>query len=78
MRYLRAGGSGPDDEGAVSDEALWWPPNRLCGRYLAPYLSNQVGFAADVMPRGTSVVVEPGVPRGGWGAFAELRDVPPR
>jgi len=36
----------------VSQEPLWWPPNRLCGRYLAPYLSRQVGFAADVMPDG--------------------------
>jgi hypothetical protein len=31
---------------------LWWPPNKLCGRYLAPYLSRQVGEAADVMPEG--------------------------
>jgi hypothetical protein len=29
---------------------LWWPPNRLSGRYLAPYLSSQVGDTADVMP----------------------------
>ena len=35
----------------MSEEALWWPPNRLCGRYLAPYLSRQVGFTAEVMPR---------------------------
>jgi NADH dehydrogenase FAD-containing subunit len=81
-RYLRAAVSGSDDEASVSDEALWWPPNRLCARYLAPYLSSQVGFAADVMPQGkSSVVVEAAVdaraPRG-WGAFAELRDLPSR
>ena len=45
-RYLRAGAG----DSTVSEQALWWPPNRLCGRYLAPYLSSQVGFAADVMP----------------------------
>jgi sulfide:quinone oxidoreductase len=45
-RYLRAGAG----DSTVSEQALWWPPNRLCGRYLAPYLSSQVGFATDVMP----------------------------
>jgi hypothetical protein len=35
----------------ISTEALWWPPNKLCGRYLAPYLSSQVDDAADVMPQ---------------------------
>jgi len=52
-RYLRAdisGGAG--DDSIVAGEALWWPPNKLCGRYLAPYLSSQVGDAADVMPQG--------------------------
>ena len=49
-RYLRAdisGGAGDDSN--VSDEALWWPPDKISGRYLAPYLSSQVGNAADVM-----------------------------
>jgi sulfide:quinone oxidoreductase len=51
-RYLRAdisGGAGDDSN--IAGEALWWPPNKLCGRYLAPYLSSQVGEAADVMPQ---------------------------
>jgi sulfide:quinone oxidoreductase len=51
-RYLRAdisGGAG--DDSTVSDDALWWPPNKLAGRYLAPYLSSKTGEAADVMPQ---------------------------
>ena len=51
-RYLRAdisGGAG--DDSTVSDAALWWPPNKLSGRYLAPYLSSKTGEAADVMPQ---------------------------
>ena len=51
VRYLRAdisGGTG--DDSTVSDDALWWPPNKLSGRYLAPYLSSKTGEAADVMP----------------------------
>jgi hypothetical protein len=50
--------------------------------YLAPYLSSQVGFAADVMPQD-----KPTVPIGksldsraaaAGRAFAELRDLPAR
>jgi sulfide:quinone oxidoreductase len=51
-RYLRAdisGGAG--DDSTVSEDALWWPPNKLSGRYLAPYLSSRTGEAADVMPQ---------------------------
>jgi sulfide:quinone oxidoreductase len=50
-RYLRAdisGGAG--DDSTISGQALWWPPDKIAGRYLAPYLSSQVGAAADVMP----------------------------
>ena len=51
-RYLRADISGAaGDDSTVSEEALWWPPNKLSGRYLAPYLSSKTGEAADVMPQ---------------------------
>jgi sulfide:quinone oxidoreductase len=51
-RYLRADISGAaGDDSIISGEALWWPPNKLSGRYLAPYLSSQTGEASDVMPQ---------------------------
>ena len=56
-RYLRAdisGGAG--DDSTVSEEALWRPPNKLSGRYLAPYLSSKTGEAADVMPQDTGAI----------------------
>jgi len=56
-RYLRAdisGGAG--DDSTISSEALWWPPNKLAGRYLAPYLSHQTGDAADIMPQGEHAI----------------------
>ena len=62
-RYLRADISGrAGDDSTISTEVLWWPPNKLCGRYLAPYLSSQVDDAADVMPQDEA-------------AFAELEDL---
>jgi sulfide:quinone oxidoreductase len=51
-RYLSADISGAaGTNSTVSEEPLWWPPNKLCGRYLAPYLSSQTGEAADVLPQ---------------------------
>jgi sulfide:quinone oxidoreductase len=57
-RYLRSDLSGAvGDDSTISGEPLWWPPNKLAGRYLGAYLSSQVGEAADVMPQGV-----PGIP----------------
>ena len=51
-RFLRADVSGrAGDDSTVSRRPLWSPPNKLAGRYLAPYLSGQVDEAADVMPQ---------------------------
>jgi hypothetical protein len=30
--------SGHDDGAQSSPETLWWPPSKIAGRYLAPYL----------------------------------------
>lgn len=56
-RYLRADISGrAGDDSTISAEPLWWPPDKLAGRYLAPYLSSQTGAALDVhMPHGQHV-----------------------
>ena len=39
-RYLEGAIDG--NEGAASTRPLWWPPAKIVGRYLAPYLSGQV------------------------------------
>ena len=50
-RYLRADVSGRGGESStIAEEALWWPPTKLCGSYLSPYLASLTGDAADVMP----------------------------
>ena len=82
-RYLRADISGAaGDDSIFSGEALWWPPNKLCGRYLAPYLSSQHGEASDVMPQDEHAIpvetaLDPVAPDG-RGSFGELSDIPPR
>jgi sulfide:quinone oxidoreductase len=43
-RYLRsdaAGGRGDTSE--VATEPLWWPPTKVAGRYLAPFLADLAG-----------------------------------
>ena len=78
-RYLRADISGAaGDDSTISGEALWWPPNKLAGRYLAPYLSSQLGEAADVMPQDEHAIrvettLDPVAPDAG-GISGELSD----
>jgi sulfide:quinone oxidoreductase len=49
-QYLRADISGcAGDDSTISTRPLWWPPNKLSARYLAPYLNRRTGEAADVM-----------------------------
>jgi sulfide:quinone oxidoreductase len=56
-RYLRADISGSaGDNSIIAGDALWSPPNKLSGRYLAPYLSSRVGEAADVIPQGAHAI----------------------
>jgi sulfide:quinone oxidoreductase len=78
-RYLRSDISGrAGDDSTISEDALWWPPNKLAGRYLAPYLSSRQGEAADVMPqdaRGIAVETKLDAGAGGqWPVLAELSD----
>ena len=59
-RYLRAevaGGSGDDWE--VSKDALWWPPSKVAGRYIAPYLAGHTQ-EIDPLPAGIDVEVHLG------------------
>jgi sulfide:quinone oxidoreductase len=82
-RYLRAdisGGAG--DDSTISEEALWWPPNKLSDRYLTPYLSSKTGEAADVMPQDAGAIqvdtpLDPERPDA-HGGFGELSDLSPR
>ena len=41
--YMRSRGPGTDPEVPGAWYPLWWPPTKIAGRYLAPYLFDQVG-----------------------------------
>lgn len=53
-----AGGAG---EGAASADYLWWPPHKVSGRYLAPYLVGATPYE-DPEPPGHSLDVEVALP----------------
>jgi sulfide:quinone oxidoreductase len=82
-RYLRADISGEaGDDSTISSATLWWPPDKIAGRYLAPYLSGQVGDAANLMPQDDDAIpvkatLDPVASTTG-GTFGELSDLPRR
>jgi sulfide:quinone oxidoreductase len=41
--YLRSGVAGSHAESAAGAVPLWWPPAKIAGRYLAPYLAGREG-----------------------------------
>lgn len=56
MRHDLAGGAGDE---AASRHALWWPPTKIAGRYLSPYLAALDGTqAVDEAPRPRGEPVE--------------------
>ncbi len=69
LRGLLLTGGGPQylhgelsgGAGLVSTEPLWWPPAKIVGRYLAPFLAQLAGAGAGVAPEpepGSGVPVE--------------------
>ena len=58
MSHALAGGDG---FGRVSSEALWWPPEKIAGKYLAAWLGHQV--SGDLGRYGSSLDVEVALPK---------------
>lgn len=64
MRAEISGGRG--ETSATSTRALWWPPGKIAGRYLAPYLASRVGLSKPAVPPGGTngaIAVEVALPR---------------
>jgi sulfide:quinone oxidoreductase len=58
LRHEVAGGDG---EGAASADSLWWPPHKISGRYLAPWLAHETVHADSEPPR-RSIDIEVALP----------------
>jgi sulfide:quinone oxidoreductase len=58
LRSEIAGGGG---EGAASLDALWWPPHKISGRYLAPWLYHGE-VHADPEPPGRTIDIDVALP----------------
>jgi sulfide:quinone oxidoreductase len=43
--------SGRGDTSTADSEALWWPPAKIAGRYLAPFLAERAGLVRMSQPR---------------------------
>ena len=56
VRSELTGGGG--DTSVAEAEALWWPPGKIVGRYLAPFLAERAGIILDV----DGVPVDVGLP----------------
>ena len=57
-RFMRAGVAGGQGESDVASHALWWPPTKVSGRYLAPFLYGRDELAAIERIRGDRLPVE--------------------
>jgi sulfide:quinone oxidoreductase len=64
-RWLRYDPGGPEAEGEVAPRALWWPPNKIGGRYLAPWLAARDEEAtAGPIPHQGGLAVQKDLPHG--------------
>jgi sulfide:quinone oxidoreductase len=58
-RYLRYDAAGGDGEGEATTHTLWWPPGKVNGRYLAPWLAARDDEAvADHLPQSGGLAVQ--------------------
>jgi sulfide:quinone oxidoreductase len=54
MRRSLEGGNG---EGELAGHALWWPPSKIAGRWLSPYLAGRDKGTSYASPRGTPLEI---------------------
>ncbi len=54
-RYLRA--EAGTARSAVDTEPLWWPPAKIVGRYLAPFLATRLGLSEEPPQRPSSAFI---------------------
>jgi sulfide:quinone oxidoreductase len=71
-RFLRAEPGTPAS--AIDTEPLWWPPAKIVGRHLAPFLAEHLGLA-ELLPdavRGDAIPVEVELTPSGHGVWSRV------
>jgi sulfide:quinone oxidoreductase len=62
-RYLSAHITrGPAIESEAGVEPLWWPPSKIAGRYLAPFLARWVSIDASAQPEADRADIKDAIP----------------
>ena len=58
----------------VDSEPLWWPPAKIVGRYLAPFLAEHLGLSHEPLPEleSTAVPIEVELDPSGHGAWTRV------
>jgi sulfide:quinone oxidoreductase len=69
-RFMRSGIAGGEGEPTVATHALWWPPTKIAGRYLAPFLYGRDDLAAIERLGGDHLPVETDLSSAGAPAVA--------
>jgi sulfide:quinone oxidoreductase len=54
-RFIRHGVAGGDGDGRFSVDELWWPPTKVVGHYLGPWLAQEARLDAARPAKGVSV-----------------------
>ena len=62
-RFLRHEEGGPS---LVDTQPLWWPPGKIVGRYLSPFLAEHLGLATEGPAPADALPVEVAVDRPSW------------
>ena len=62
-RFLRHEEEGPS---VVDTQPLWWPPGKIVGRYLSPFLAEHLGIAAAGAAPADGLPIEVAVDRPAW------------
>jgi sulfide:quinone oxidoreductase len=62
-RFLRHEEDGPS---TVDTQPLWWPPGKIVGRYLSPFLAEHLGLAAEGAAPADALPIEVAVDRPAW------------
>jgi sulfide:quinone oxidoreductase len=68
--WLRNDPAGGDGEGELAGHALWWPPSKIAGRWLSPYLAKRDAALAGEPPRGTPLEIRFAHSEAAEGAYA--------